>query len=175
MIEIGSYEGQSACYLITKYAAIRPIEIHCVDTWEGGREHDASQMADVERRFDYNIDLAIHRSVHPVAFTKHKSTSAAALRELLGQRLEPFDLIYIDGSHYAPDVLVDAVIGFQLLRVGGMMIFDDYLWHLETGKPRDLLNMPKLAIDAFTNIFAQKIKVHSMVPLNQIFATKTSE
>ena len=37
-----------------------------------------------------------------------------------------FDLIYIDASHYAPDVLSDAVLAFKLLKPGGILIFDDY-------------------------------------------------
>ena len=36
-----------------------------------------------------------------------------------------FDFIYVDASHRAPDVLLDAVLAFQLLRIGGLIIFDD--------------------------------------------------
>ena len=34
------------------------------------------------------------------------------------------------------------------------MVFDDYLW----GDQRDVLHRPKLAVDAFTNIFAEHLK-----------------
>jgi hypothetical protein len=33
-----------------------------------------------------------------------------------------------DGSHRARDVLEDAVLSWPLLKVGGIMLFDDYLW-----------------------------------------------
>ena len=36
LLEIGSYEGASACYLIQKLAVSKDIELHCVDTWQGG-------------------------------------------------------------------------------------------------------------------------------------------
>ena len=54
ILEIGSYEGASACYLIEKLAAQSEIELHCVDTWDGGVEHKAAgafeaNMADVEQ------------------------------------------------------------------------------------------------------------------------------
>jgi hypothetical protein len=34
-VEIGSYEGASACYLIEKLATSKEIELHYADTWEG--------------------------------------------------------------------------------------------------------------------------------------------
>lgn len=37
-----------------------------------------------------------------------------------------FDLIYVDGGHSAADVLADAILSFSLLRVGGILVFDDY-------------------------------------------------
>lgn len=40
ILEIGSYEGASTCYLIDKLAPQEgQIEIHCIDTWEGGLEN----------------------------------------------------------------------------------------------------------------------------------------
>ena len=61
ILEIGSYEGASACYLIEKLAAQSEIELHCVDTWDGGVEHKAAgvfeaNMADVEKRFHHNTN-----------------------------------------------------------------------------------------------------------------------
>jgi predicted O-methyltransferase YrrM len=54
-----------------------------------------------------------------------------ALAEILSSNEPPFDLIYVDGSHQASDVLTDSIITFQLLRVGGVMTFDDYVWCME--------------------------------------------
>jgi len=76
-------------------------------------------------------------------------------------------LIYIDASHYAPDVLSDAVIAFKLLKPGGMLIFDDYLWSGD----ENIVYYPKIAIDAFTNIFSKHIKLIP-APLNQIYVVK---
>jgi hypothetical protein len=44
---------------------------------------------------------------------------------------ESFDYIFIDGSHFADDVMLDAVMAWQLLRKDGVLVFDDYLWRLE--------------------------------------------
>lgn len=173
ILEIGSYEGRSACYFIEKFAAERPIELHCVDSWQGGIEHNAKAMSAVEKRFDYNVALAQRRVPHPVKLIKHKSLSHPALAKLIFINPEPvFDVIYIDGSHQAPDVLTDAVMAFQLLRVGGLMIFDDYLWSMEELGKQDSFNMPKPAIDAFINIFQRKMFVVRGAPVYQLFATK---
>lgn len=175
ILEIGSYEGRSACYLIESCAARNPIEIHCIDTWQGGIEHDRTTMNAVEERFDRNVAIACARAKNPVEFVKHKELSHIALNALCGStKRGTFDVIYIDGSHQGPDVLTDAVMSFQLLRVGGVMIFDDYIWSAdETGK-QDILNMPKLAVDAFMNVFQRKMYVLRGAPIYQLFAVKNA-
>lgn len=53
-----------------------------------------------------------------------RERSALALGDLLreGKR---FDLIYIDGSHFFDEVLIDAYFSMRLLNDGGIMAFDD--------------------------------------------------
>lgn len=41
---------------------------------------------------------------------------------------ETYDIIYIDGDHTAEAAFKDGVNSFPLLKSGGIMIFDDYLW-----------------------------------------------
>jgi predicted O-methyltransferase YrrM len=174
MLEIGSWEGRATCFMIDTCGAVRDIELHCIDTWAGGVEHAADEMADVERRFDANVALAASRATHAVAFHKHKARSAPALARMVAEgRGEHFDLIYVDGSHQAPDVLTDAVLAFQLLKVGGVIIFDDYLWAMEPDGQQDFYNMPKPALDAFLNIFQRKLSILG-APLYQIYAVKNA-
>ena len=180
-LEIGSFEGRSAVWMLENMMG--PGDwIDCVDTWEGGEEHkaDGEDMMSVEARFDHNIIKALdcksaqHRSREgswghtrfaspgPDAENnrvyKYKSTST----EFLGRKLahwfdgkNVYDFIYIDGSHTAPDVLTDACMAWPLLKPKGLMVFDDYLW----GNPRDALHRPKIAIDAFTNIFGETAEI----------------
>ena len=63
-----------------------------------------------------------------------------------------FDFIYVDGSHTAPDVMIDACMAIGLLKQGGIMLFDDYLWQDMPG----LLHRPKLAVDLFVTLFSEK-------------------
>ena len=54
----------------------------------------------------------------------HCGESFFTLREIDAE----FDFIYIDSDHSPTAVLADAVLAWPLLKVGGVMIFDDYLW-----------------------------------------------
>ena len=174
ILEIGSYEGRSTCFLIENLAAERPIELHCIDTWAGGIEHEPGAMAAVERRFDNNVRQIGASAPHAVTVRKHKGMSSDVLARMLARgRREHFDLIYVDGSHQAPDVLLDALLWFQLLKVGGLLIFDDYNWSLSEPGEEDFYLMPKPAIDAFVNIFQRKLSV-LQYPLYQLYVKKTA-
>jgi len=175
ILEIGAFEGRTTCFLIEEIAPERPVEIHCVDTWKGGVEHASSAMSDVELRFDSNIAAMVAAVPNPAKVYKHKATSFDALTNLIARGMRgAFDLIYIDGSHQAPDVLADAVLSYYLARRGGLIIFDDYLWSMEPQGQENHFNMPKPAIDAFVNIYRQKLKI-LRAPLYQLYVEKRGD
>ncbi len=175
LLEIGSYEGASTCYLIKKLSEKPAIEIHCIDTWEGGVEHQTIDMHSVESRFDSNTNFAISLNKNPVNLVKHKSVSDLALSKLLAEgKRNYFDFVYVDGSHQAPDVLFDAVASFRLTKIGGLIAFDDYLWAEDLPTGKDLTRCPKPAIDAFTSLYWNKIKIIS-APLYQLYIQKISD
>lgn len=137
-LEVGSYEGRSALWL-TEHG----IGVTCVDTFDG----------DYEARFDANIaDTGI---------VKYKGQSGQVLRAL-----PPcyYAACYIDGSHFTADVLRDAVLCFDLLQVGGLMIFDDYPF--VGTHPGEL---PAPAIDAFLECYSDRLArveiPHGMPPV----------
>lgn len=165
ILEIGSYEGRSACFLIEKLSG--PLEIHCVDTWKGSKEHVGTDMAAVRKRFENNIRIASENK--EVSVVDYVGRSDHVLSQMQDKFDKYFDFIYIDGSHVAADVLCDAVFAFRLLRSGGVMCFDDYLWR-DFG-PYDPLNSPKMAIDAFTLIYCKQLHVMALPP-TQLFVEK---
>ena len=180
ILEIGSYEGASTCYLIEKLAQENPIEIHCIDAWniEMGEESDYKHygsnvdMSAVEERFRNNTKLAIEKSPKKVNLTIDKGFSDVQLSKLLSNgKKNYFDFIYIDGSHLGPDVLCDAVLSFRLLKVNGVMAFDDYLW---PSANKNLTRIPKMAIDSFVNLYSEKIAIFN-APLYQIYLKKISD
>lgn len=166
-LEIGSFEGRSATFVIDLVAAKRPMELHCVDPWQGSEMIEAA-----EARFDENIALALAAAPHPVKFKKHKALSSTVMINMLAScRREYFDVVYVDGSHTGPDVLLDAVLAFQLTKVGGLLIFDDYNWAIEPAGSEDYYNLPKPAVDAFVNIHRRKLEILKL-PLYQLYLRK---
>ena len=150
ILEIGSWEGRSALFFLNY---LFNSHITCVDTFGGSKEHKndpqwISLIADIEKRFDENLAAFSGR------VEKLKSTSMAALIQL-GLQSQRFDLIYIDGSHVAADVYCDAVLAWSLLKLQGILIFDDYQW---AGMP-DELDRPKLGIDAFMSAYVGQYQV----------------
>ncbi|WP_193182346.1 class I SAM-dependent methyltransferase [Nisaea sediminum] len=175
ILEIGSYEGASACFVVQKLADEQSIEIHCIDTWEGSVETKERDMGAVERRFDQNMKIVTEAAAREVKLTKHKGRSDRILARLLTEGYASyFDLVYVDGSHQAPDVLCDAVLGFRLCRTGGVMVFDDYLWRDPSDPAKNVMRTPKPAIDAFTNIYGSKLRFFPAV-LYQVYLEKLSD
>tara|TARA_B100001123_G_C15286548_1_gene1015830 strand:+ start:1969 stop:2235 length:267 start_codon:yes stop_codon:yes gene_type:complete len=66
-----------------------------------------------------------------------------------------FDLIYIDASHDARNVICDAILSFKALKVDGYMVFDDYEWKK---MPHDY-QRPKVAVNSFIHMFRDNVKV----------------
>ena len=142
-LEIGCWEGLSAHFLLT---ALPQARITCVDTWQGADEHrDASfegarDLSRIEARFDRNLAAYADRVQKYKGESQHFFATA--------ERRSVYDWIYVDGSHHADDVLLDAIRGFRLLRTGGVMVFDDYLWRYY---PR-LRDNPAAAIHQFLKL-----------------------
>lgn len=155
-LEIGSFEGRSTVWIIENMMEDGGF-IDCIDTWEGGEEHTAEQVAGIEERFDANTELAMRQYADETGSrrwaSKFKGKSVDKLAQLLRESM-PYDFIYIDGSHVAKDVMTDACMAWPLLKKGGIMVFDDYLW----GEPVAILHKPKIAIDCFTTLFAEELE-----------------
>ena len=168
VLEIGSFEGQATCFLIEKIGEYAEPVIHCIDTWQGGEEHSQIDMNSIEQNFLNNVQLANSKVGNKASVVIHKGLSEQHLVNLLANgEAAGFDLIYVDGSHQAPDVLFGLLMSYQLCKVGGIIICDDYLWRMGG----TLLHEPKVAIDAFTNIYRDKVSI-IMAPLHQLYIYK---
>ncbi len=133
MLEIGSYEGRSAVWFLENILTHPTAGIVCIDFFT---------RLPLSLRFDHNIRC----SGAAGKVTKIKGHSDAILSTL---PLAHFDIIYIDGSHQAAPVLLDAMLSWYRLKPGGIMILDDYLWDLEESAS----DRPQMAIDLFLKSF----------------------
>jgi predicted O-methyltransferase YrrM len=151
-LEIGSWEGRSACWFLQNILTHPSSSLTCIDTFMGSREHNLYRSMrradDIEERFDHNVrTIGAENRV-----MKYKGPSAEVLRTL---PLRHYDLIYIDGSHIVLDVLRDAVLSWDLLKTSGLLLFDDYGLRLF----RDPADDPKTAINAFCTAFRGEAEV----------------
>jgi len=141
VLEIGSYEGLSTVFFLT---SLRSATVHCVDTWQGSDEHkntleEENSFNEIECRFDSNLNAYLPR------LKKFKQSSFQFFSNL---KLDKFDIIYIDGSHFVDDVLIDAICAFKHLESGGYLIFDDCFWNYY---PKPTQN-PAYAINLFLRL-----------------------
>lgn len=150
ILEIGSFEGMSACYFLWR---LRDAHVTCIDTFAGGASFAAleADVSGLEAAFDHNVALVDAERVRKLV-----GESGAHLLALL-QEDERFDLVFVDGSDVALDVLVDAALSWQLLAPGGYLIFDNYGWRSPLGE--DPLFHPAPAVDAFLDL----VRNHSQV------------
>jgi predicted O-methyltransferase YrrM len=152
-LEIGSFEGRSAVWLLDTVLTDDSSRLWCVETFGRNPEgpDSAFDFCEVKRRFLHNVAEAAPNG----KVTLIERPSHLALREL---PVESFDFIYVDGSHLAYAVLQDAVLSFLLLREGGIMIFDDY-FYAGYGDVAPEIERPRLAIDSFLQVFEARYEL----------------
>ncbi len=153
-IELGSFEGRASSWLLDNVLTHKESTIDCVDLWPEESKMllagKAVKMPWKEIRANCEYNLSLHGEKARI----HEEDSATYLK----YRTKKTDLIYIDAGHKTHEVLVDVVLAHLLLRPGGIIIFDDYLWaqlesHPDTAKP---------AIDAFIECFARMYQLRSI-------------
>lgn len=154
-LEIGSFTGESAVWFAKNIITGDGSTLTCVDPWSGEIIHDdvIINFEKVEKVFDTNTQIFKDKII------KIKSTSQEFL---IKNREKKYDFIYIDGDHNPQAVLSDAVLSWDLLKLNGIMSFDDYGFDpfdqygkvAYSGKSHS-----SPAIDAFARIYFDNIRV----------------
>jgi predicted O-methyltransferase YrrM len=139
ILEIGSYQGRSAVWFLQNILIDPTATLDCIDLFT---------YAGLEPRFDHNVKLTGRAS----QINKHKGRSEDILPRLSEAH---FNAIYVDGSHHAADVLMDAMLSWRLLKAGGVMFFDDYLWRMDL-PPAE---RPHMAVDLFLKAHSNDLEV----------------
>lgn len=140
-LEIGTFEGRSAVWVLENILTHPESKLFVVDHWKYVGENNK----DVFSTFKKNI--APYKDKVQIL----KGYSRNMLRNL---KAPQFDFVYIDANRHSQNVLEDAVLSFPLLKPGGTMIFDDY-----THNKEHTVDCPRPGIDAFMNMYANEIKV----------------
>lgn len=156
-LEVGCFEGRATNYLLDNVLTADDCTIDVVDTFggslnEGGMHwDDAYEFSKLYSKFTHNIQKNKHK------VNINKGESSRVLRMLSLDREDYYDFAYIDGSHVAYAVLEDAILIHPMIKSGGMIIFDDYLWK-DAGNMHPT-NSPELAVDCFYTVFELQYEV----------------
>lgn len=142
-LEIGTYQGRSLRWVLGNYPG---CHANVIDPFV---DSSGKPSPELEGSFLENMKDCSGR------FRLLEVESWFGLVELSGPIFCMYDLIYIDGSHRAPDVLRDAAMAWPLLKIGGVMIFDDYTWKMWDEETET----PKIAIDAFVRCYRKELKI----------------
>jgi predicted O-methyltransferase YrrM len=140
-LEIGVFEGRSFVWMLENIFSHPTSHVTGIDIFfYGSVKHIRDPGQTIKKRFLSNVKTAGGTA----RTTLIVGPSQVELRKL---PLGAYDIIYIDGSHFPADVLEDAVLSWRLLKVGGLLIFDDYRLERNPDIPRD--ELPMAGINAF--------------------------
>ena len=149
-LEIGSFEGLSACYVLWR---LPDSHVTCVDTFAGSEEHVAGLHLPARAS-------RLHSTRTSPWWTPPACASSSETPSTSSPTCTPMahvsSSVYVDGSHRALDVLVDAALSWRVLVVDGFLVFDDYRWS-ELGE--DPLLRPGDAIDCFLRLVEGKYEL----------------
>ena len=147
-LEIGCWEGQSACWLLQNIFTAKTSKLTVIDPFLGNPENVVEGYEEqVPEIFEANIKEI--GASDRVELLKMKSISALRHMNLHDDSL---DFAYIDGSHVTTDVLMDLCLTWPLVKKGGIIIIDDYQY------ARLAMDaVPRHAIDIFQLIFRKEI------------------
>lgn len=149
-IEVGCFEGRSTLWFADNLLKHPQSILHCIDSWEGGEE-----VARVKLNFDmervasnFLKNIQQHPRVDQISVMR--TSSQKGLIDLAFMHSNEADFIYLDGSHTQKDTLIDLVLALNLIKVGGIIIVDDYLNNMSTNNK---LLRPKEAVDFVVQTF----------------------
>ena len=151
-IEIGVFEGETTFNMVHYLIQKNPTYKHyAIDPFSQSENLKQDVVDKAKAQFKSNM-------VEFPQVELIEKNSLDGLLELHNRNVKA-DFIYVDGSHFAKDVLSDAVLGFELLNIGGVMLFDDAVsWRYGSS----IQDSPKIAIDSFIQCNWNRLEILEM-------------
>ena len=138
-LQLGAYTGDASVWLCDNILTGEGSFLRDVDTWQGSDEKEHEHI-------DFkNVHLAYQMKVNGKPVISYKMTTKDFFENNKAHSLGEYDFIYVDAAHTAEAVYADATDSWELLKSGGIIAFDDYLW----GQDLPPHTTPKPAIDRF--------------------------
>ncbi len=136
-LEIGVFEAASAAWMCRNVLTHPECTGVGIDPWQPMRKWPLEKIEAVYQDAKHNL------SEFSSKFSLIRGTSRDVLKDR-GLEEESIDIAYIDGNHWSYAVVEDFVLVLPLVKVGGVIIFDDYE---EEGRKRRTQHV-RQAVDA---------------------------
>lgn len=157
VIEIGVFEGYFTFNMTNTFAKDNPNYTHyAIDPFNTSDDLEKDRIQEAFEKF-----YRMYKQYHYMENIVFYQTGIKEIYPNLLQSGVKADIIYIDGSHLASDVLEDLVFSWQLLNVGGAIICDDtgsWMFSEKNGN-RPLQKSPRIAVEGFINCNWDKIEL----------------
>jgi hypothetical protein len=158
--EVGAFYGANMISVAEIYGTHPESTLIAIDPWTDYAEYPEYKGQQT------TIYDAFQRNLSACGLSDRVTVSRGYSRDVLPTLKDDwFDVIYIDGNHEPEYVLEDAVLAFRKVKVGGMLIFDDYGW----GGP----DLTQRGIDGFLSGYHKRLSILGMRD-GQVFARRTS-
>ena len=160
LLEIGTFAGTSIIHMLEYLEGSTATTI---DLWEDYDEASTTRSIKenkIEQVFENNLVV----SGYDDRIRKVKGDSMKVLLDLVRKNNNngEYDFIYVDGSHTCLDSYMDMILSWELLKVGGIMGCDDYLWSGEKKDKKsdmDILDIPYGGIEFFKKRFVDRMEI----------------
>lgn len=136
-LELGSWKGRSALWLVENILTGANSKLICVDVWDVNQwekeaEETISLFKNPQRMEELKVDRLYETFLQNTEDFRDKilpkrQTTIEAFQEFYNQNVK-FDFIYIDANHTAEAVYQDFSFAHQCLKPGGIVFFDDTNW-----------------------------------------------
>ena len=159
-LEIGTFYGGNILSVAKTYGQHEDSKLYCIDPWNDYNDYPEyrKKQTSIYETFINNVDksgvkdkIIINRGYSNIEVLKFEN--------------DFFDIIYIDGNHEPEYVLEDGVLSFRKLKIGGIMIFDDYGWGGS--------ELTQKGINAFLSGYHKRISILGLRE-SQLFIKKNS-
>ena len=161
-LEIGSFEGHGTNIILNKLCGHQKSKIFCVDPWEDCYIPNSTDFKELNSIFKGQYERFLNNINNNSKVIIKRGISDVVLPNLNLENDELLDFAFIDGDHSPEQVYKDAFMTFKWMKIGGIILFDDYNWPYMGRRCGD-------GIDKFYNEYKDKLE---LLFINNQYAVK---
>jgi len=160
-LEVGVYEAKTSIWLLENILTADDAKLTGIEVDRHPLLQHNLNVMEESKRYANKYKVLWDNSFHAlsVLYTLH-----SRFKETL------YDFIYLDAGHHAKCLLEDIVLAWRILKIGGILLMDDYemeakdpwfyIMHKEFEQhPRINFLHPRMAIDVFLSLYRGQYEV----------------